>query len=74
MLTVASFPLAIVGAAILGLLVILAGLYVQRRGKLRTRQGAAVLATFAVVVGTVIVLSAVIALLLGARQTPTGIL
>ena len=44
-----------VGAVLLGALVIVAGLYVQRRGRLRTRQGAAVLASFAALIGIVVV-------------------
>ena len=49
-----SLPLAQAGAATLGLLLLVAGLYVQRHGRLRTRQGAAVLASFAAVVGLVV--------------------
>lgn len=44
-----------VGAVLLGALLIVAGLYVQRRGRLRTRQGAAVLASFAALIGIVVV-------------------
>jgi archaellin len=58
-----SFPLPIIGAAILGSLLIVAGLYVQRRGKLRTRQGAAILASFVAVLGIVVVVCAVIAIM-----------
>ena len=65
--SVDSLPLPIIGAAILGLLLIVAGLYVQRRGKLRTRQGAAILASFAAVVGVVVV-CAVIAVMLSAQR------
>jgi len=51
------------GAAALGLLFILAGLYVQRRGRLRTRQGAAVLAGLVAVLGAVVVVGAAIAVI-----------
>lgn len=47
--------LAPVGAATLGVMLTMAGLYVQRRGQLRTRQGAAVLASFAAVLGVIVV-------------------
>ena len=49
-----ALPLAQAGAATLGLLLLVAGLYVQRHGRLRTRQGAAVLASFAAVAGLVV--------------------
>jgi len=58
-----SLPPAMMGAAALGLLFILAGLYVQRRGKLRTRQGAAVLASLVAVLGAVVVVGAAIAVI-----------
>jgi hypothetical protein len=45
-----------VGAVSLwGVLLIVAGLYVQRSGRLRIRQGAAVLASFAALIGIVVV-------------------
>lgn len=46
--------LALLGAAILGVMLTMAGVYVQRRGQLRTRQGAAVLASFVAVVGVIV--------------------
>ena len=54
-----------VGAVLLGALLIVAGLYVQRRG-LRTRQGAAVLASFAALIGIVAVGVGAIVLVRGA--------
>ena len=47
----------------LGILMIVVGLYSQRRGRLRYRQGAQVLAGFATIVGAGVVLLGVLALL-----------
>jgi hypothetical protein len=62
-----SLTLAQAGAATLGLILLVAGLYVQRDGRLRTRQGAAVLASFASVVGLVVTVSAASAFILATR-------
>ena len=63
-----SLPLATAGAAALGVLLIVAGLYVQRRGKLKTRQGAAVLASLAAVVGVFVTGGATTAFILATWQ------
>lgn len=55
-----------VGAVLLGALLVVAGLYVQRRGRLRTRHGAAVLANFAGLIGIVVMGVGVIVLVRGA--------
>jgi hypothetical protein len=50
-------------ALFLGVLMIIGGLYARRRGRLRTRQGAAVLAAFAAILGATFVAAGFIALL-----------
>jgi len=67
-----SLPLATAGAAALGVLLIVAGLYVQRSGKLRTRQGAAVLASFAAVVGVFVAGGAATAFILATWRISGG--
>jgi hypothetical protein len=47
----------------LGILMIVIGLYSQRRGRLRYRQGAQVLAGFATIVGASVVVLGLLALL-----------
>jgi predicted permease len=64
--------LALVGAATFGVMLIMAGLYVQRRGQLRTRQGAAVLASFAAAVGVIVVGCAGMMLLVDSWQMVRG--
>jgi hypothetical protein len=70
--SVDSLPIGVVGAAILGALIIVAGFSVQRGGQLRTRQGAGVLASFATVVGVVVVGCAAMILLDSAWQMLAG--
>jgi len=67
-----SLPLAQAGAATLGVLLLVAGLRVQRDGRLRTRQGAAVLASFAAVVGLVVAVGAASAFVLTTWQITSG--
>ena len=67
-----SLPLAQAGAATLGVLLLVAGLHVQRDGRLRTRQGAAVLASFAAVVGLVVAVGAASAFVLTTWQITGG--
>jgi hypothetical protein len=50
------------------LLVVVAGLYVQRHGRPRTRQGAAVLASLAAVLGAVVVVCAAVAVILTGQR------
>jgi hypothetical protein len=64
--------LALVGAATFGVMLTMAGLYVQRRGQLRTRQGAAVLASFAAAVGVIVVGCAGMMLLVDSWQMVRG--
>ena len=65
-------PIAPAAVGILGVLLIVSGLYVQRRGKLSTRQGAAVLASFAAVIGVVVVGGAAIAFMAATWPTTNG--
>ena len=67
-----SLLLAQAGAATLGLLLLVAGLYVQRHGRLGTRQGAAVLASLAAVVGLVLAVGAASAFVLAMWQIRSG--
>jgi vacuolar-type H+-ATPase subunit I/STV1 len=56
-------PIAVGSVALIaGLLLIAGGLYVLRRGRLRTRQGAAVLAGFTAVLGLVAMSAGVLCL------------